>query len=414
MKPSVSSSCVLTLTLCVACSAGGDGAGSGNSAGASSSAGGSHAGAGTGGAPAGGAGTAAGAGGAATGGASNGGSAGASAAGASGAGGAGAGGSGGGVATGFKCPASPGTFALPTGKAEHIPGTTPIDSFNMNAGFTNVEGPVWIGDSLYFSEMTSATPIPPARILKIGPGNVVSIAVANSGSNGMAVDGSGNLFAAISTPTDAVAPEPINSGAIAQVTLPGGPVMPVVSTYMSNRFISPNDLAIRSDGTIYFSDPNYQNSTMPPPQSATRLYRVSPPPARTVTPVTDAPMMPNGVTLSPDEMTLYVDGSGGFKKFAVMADGSLGPASDFASDFNGDGMAADCAGNLYVAGGSPSITVYSPAGTSLGTIQLDNGGTTTNVAFGGMDHKTIYITAQGNDGQRGVFSIASSIAGLPY
>jgi gluconolactonase len=133
-----------------------------------------------------------------------------------------------------------------------------------------------------------------------------------------------------------------------------------------------------------------------------------------VTPVTDAPMMPNGVTLSPDEMTLYVDGSGGFKKFAVMADGSLGPASDFASVFTGDGMAADCAGNLYVAGGSPSITVYSPAGMSLGTIQLDNGGTTTNVAFGGADHKTIYITAQGNDGQRGVFSIASGIAGLPY
>jgi gluconolactonase len=401
MKLSASSSCVLTLTLCVACSAGGDGAGSGNSAGASSSAGGSHAGAGTGGAPAGGAGTAAGAGGVANGGASSGGSAGVSTAGAPGAGGAG--GSGGAVATGFKCPASPGTFTLPTGKAEHIPGTTPIDSFNMNAGFTNVEGPVWIGDSLYFSEMTSATPIPPARILKLGPGNVVSIAVADSGTNGMAVDANNNLFAAVH-----------KDGSISEVTLPGGPVTPVVGKYMANRFISPNDLAIRSDGTIYFSDPNYQNSTMPPPQSATRLYRVSPPPARTVTPVTDAPMMPNGVTLSPDEMTLYVDGSGGFKKFAVMADGSLGPASDFASVFNGDGMAADCAGNLYVAGGSPSITVYSPAGTSLGTIQLDNGGTTTNVAFGGADHKTIYITAQGNDGQRGVFSIASGIAGLPY
>jgi gluconolactonase len=398
MKLSASSSCALTLTLCVACSAGGSGAGSGNSAGASSSAGGSHAGAGGGGAPAGGAGAAAGAGGVANGGASNGGSAGVSAAGASG-----AGGSGGATATGFKCPASPGTFMLPTGKAEHIVGTTPIDSFNMNAGFTNVEGPVWIGDSLYFSEMTSATPIPPARILKLGPGNVVSIAVSDSGTNGMAVDANNNLFAAVH-----------KDGSISEVTLPSGPVTSVVGMYMGNRFISPNDLAIRSDGTIYFSDPNYQNSSNPEPQSATRLYRVSPPPARTVTPVTDAPMMPNGVTLSPDEMTLYVDGSGGFKKFAVMADGSLGPASDFASVFNGDGMAADCAGNLYVAGGSPSITVYSPAGMSLGTIQLDMGGTTTNVAFGGMDHKTIYITAQGNDGQRGVFSIASSIAGFPY
>jgi sugar lactone lactonase YvrE len=45
---------------------------------------------------------------------------------------------------------------------------------------------------------------------------------------------------------------------------------------------------------------------------------------------------------------------------------------------------------------------------------LDNGGTSTNVAFGGTDHKTIYITAQGNDGQRGVFSIAASVPGFPY
>jgi gluconolactonase len=327
----------------------------------------------------------------------------AGAAGGAGAGGSSAGSAGTGGPVGFSCPTAPGTFSLPTAKATHIAGTTPIDSFNMNAGFTNVEGPVWIGDSLYFSEMTSATPIPPARILKLGPGNVVSVAVADAGSNGLAVDASGNLWAAVH-----------KTGSISQVTLPTGPVTSVVGMYMSNRFISPNDLAIRNDGTIYFSDPNYQNQTMPAPQTTPRLYRVSPPPARTVTAVADAPSLPNGVTLSPDQSTLYVNGTGGFKKFAVMADGSLGPASDFASVFNGDGMAVDCAGNVYVAGGGPSVRVYSSAGASLGTISLDNGGNSTNVAFGGADHKTLYITAQGNDGQRGVFSVASSIAGFPY
>jgi gluconolactonase len=407
MKQSLSSVCALTL--CVACSAGGTSTGTHNngSSGSTGVAGAHSNGGGAGAVSGGGAGTEAGGGALATAGAGNaggstiGGSANAGAAGVAGAS-SGSGGAGGAPATGYKCPASPGTFALPTGKATHIAGTTPVDSFNMNAGFTNVEGPVWIGDSLYFSEMTSATPIPPARILKLAPGNVVSIAVTDSGTNGMATDGT-NLFAAVH-----------KDGSISQVTLPSGPVTPIVGMYMGNRFISPNDLALRSDGTIYFSDPSYQNSSNPEPQSATRLYRVSPPPARTVTAVADAPTNPNGVTLSPDQSILYVTSSGGFKKFAVMADGSLGPATDFVSLYTGDGMAVDCLGNVYVAGGSPSITVYSPAGTSLGTIMLNNGGTSTNVAFGGADHQTIYITAQGNDGQRGVFSIASSVPGFPY
>ena len=60
------------------------------------------------------------------------------------------------------------------------------------------------------------------------------------------------------------------------------------------------------------------------------------------------------------------------------------------------------------------VRVYSPTATLLGTIQADNGGTTTNVAFGGADHKTLYITAQGNEGQRGVFSIALNVPGFPY
>ncbi|HTA88640.1 MAG TPA: SMP-30/gluconolactonase/LRE family protein [Polyangiaceae bacterium] len=403
MKPSLA--CVCLLSLGVACSAGGGGtsdsrgaSGASNSAGAATNAGGNSATGGT--ATSGGsAGTAS-----ATAGASNGGSAGSSNGGASGAGNsAGAGGAAGTSATGFKCPASPGTFTLPTGKAEHIPGTTPVDSFNMNAGFTNVEGPVWIGDSLYFSEMLGGS-LPPSRILKLTPpGNTVSVAVADSGSNGMAVDSNGNLIAAVH-----------KDGSISQVTLPSGPVTPIVSMYMGNRFISPNDLAVRSDGTIYFSDPNYQNSTNPPPQTAQRLYRVTPAPARTVSVIADAPMMPNGVTLSPDESTLYVDGTTGLMKFAVMTDGSLGPASMFVMNYSGDGMVVDCAGDLYVAGGSSNVTVYSAAGATLGTITTDNGGTSTNVAFGGADHKTLYITAQGNDGQRGVFSIVMPIAGFPY
>jgi gluconolactonase len=243
--------------------------------------------------------------------------------------------------------------------------------------------------------------LPPSRILKLGPGGVVSVISPTAGSNGLATDGAGNLFAAVH-----------KDGSISQVALPGGTLTPIISKYNNTRFTSPNDLAIRSDGTIYFSDPKYQNNANP--QMGEHLYRVTPPPTRTPSIIADAPSTPNGVTLSPDEKTLYVSGSG-LKKFAVMSDGTLGPGSDFVANSGGDGMAVDCAGNLYVTGNNTSnVRVYSSAGALLGTIQTDGSGATTNVAFGGADHKTLYITSQGTEGQRGVWSIALSIPGFPY
>lgn len=302
---------------------------------------------------------------------------------------------------GYKCPT--GTFAAFTagGAATKVAGTPPSDSFNKDA-WTNVEGPVWIGDSLYFSEMTNSNTIPPSRILKIAPGGAVSVFASDAGTNGMAVDGSGNLIAAVH-----------KDGSISQISLTGGAATPLVSMYMGKRFTSPNDLAIRSDGTIYFSDPSYQNSANP--QMGERLYRVTPPPTRTVSVVSDPPSPPNGVTLSPDEKTLYVTAANnGFKKYPVMTDGSLGAASDFVSGAGGDGMTVNCAGEVFVAGGNNTVRVYSAAGASLGTITATGAGTTTNVAFGGTDHKTLYITAQGTEGQRGVYSITLPVPGFPY
>jgi gluconolactonase len=287
-----------------------------------------------------------------------------------------------------------------------VAGAPPLDTFNNTGNdFTNVEGPVWIGDSLYFSEMLGSPNPPPSRILKIAPGNVVTVAVADSGSNGMAVDPNGNLIAAVH-----------KDGSVSMVALPSGTETPIANMYGTPpaRFNSPNDLAIRSDGTIYFSDPNFQ-APSPNPQSAQRLYRIAPDATHTVTIATNtadtAYLQPNGVTLSLDEKTLYVSGSG-LKKFPVMTDGTLGVSSDFVAGQSGDGMVIDCSGNLYVAGGSGNIRVYSPTGTLLGMITA--GGTTTNVAFGGTDHKTLYITAQGSGSARGVYSIAMNVPGYPY
>jgi gluconolactonase len=130
---------------------------------------------------------------------------------------------------------------------------------------------------------------------------------------------------------------------------------------------------------------------------------------------------PNGVTLSLDESTLYVSSNNGLQKYAVMPDGSTGPGSAFAlapnAMLNIDGMAIDCAGNLYGAViGTANVVVLSPTGAQIGALFSvpTTSGWVTNLAFGGDDHKTLYITTQGSSGNQGLYTVAASIPGMPY
>src|SRR5690606_229362 len=112
---------------------------------------------------------------------------------------------------------------------------------------------------------------------------------------------------------------------------------------------------------------------------------------------------PNGVALSLDEAMLYVSGSGaGIRQFVVNGAGTLGDESSFVEDaFNGDGMTLDCAGNLYIAVNS-EVKAFSPDGMPIGT--LTTPAQATNVAFGGADGRTLFITtfAQGMAGLHSV------------
>ena len=336
---------------------------------------------------------------------------GASAGGSSGAGG-GTGGAGGGTggAAAWSCPAGPFTATLPaTASATRIAGVPPTTgadgTFNNNGNnFTNVEGPVWIGDALYVSELTGDN-LPPARILKITSMDAVSVFIPDSGSNGLAVDKDGNIVSANH-----------KAGGIVRFGVPSGTPTTLISTYNGTRFNSPNDIAIRSDGTIYFSDPTHQNSANP--QMGTHAYRLAPG-ATTATIITDYVNQPNGITLSVDEQALFVSGGSGVKRYAVSSDGSVamtgaafGP-SDVANAT--DGMTVDCAGNLYVAvSNSTNIVVVSPAGTKIATISASGLSAVTNVAFGGMDHMTLYITGYGSGKQQGAFKLQMPIPGMPY
>ena len=351
-----------------------------------------------------------------TGGAANGGAGGTVAAGMGGDGGtagdgvAGAAGMAGGSSAVWRCPAGVTGTPVLTGTPTRVTSVPPADDFNMNNNnFGNVEGPVWIGDALYVSEMSYMAysqadgEVKKARILKVTADGQASIFVADSGSNGLAVDDDGNILGAVH-----------KDGSITRFPLPSGTAVPVVSTFMSARFNSPNDLALRSDGTIYFSDPNFQAPTTKP-QTQTRVYRV--PPGGQAEPVPNAttPDMfgnPNGVTLSLTEDFLYVAASTG-RRYPVMTDGSLGAGTDFAATNGGDGMAIDCAGNLYVAkSNSADVAVFTSSGTSIGTISVNDVQAVTNVAFGGADHQTLYITGLGNN--KGLFKLQMNIPGRPY
>ncbi len=316
-----------------------------------------------------------------------------------------AGGGAGTGSTGWTCPA--GITDTPTlGTPKRIAGVPPADDFNqMNNNFGNVEGPVWIGDALYVSEMSymaydsTNSNVKKSRVLKVTSDGTVSIFIADSGSNGLATDSAGNLVATVH-----------KDGSIKRFAMPSGTPSDIVTMYMGNRFDSPNDLAVRSDGTIYFSDPNFQapNSL---PQPKTLVYRV--PPGGQATPISSEDFSnPNGVTLSLAEDYLYVAAGNG-RRYPVMADGSLGAGTDFAATSGGDGMTVDCAGNLYVAkANTQTVVVYKPDGTMIATITVPEVQAATNVAFGGADHKTLYITGLGNN--KGLFQLTMNVPGRPY
>lgn len=335
-------------------------------------------------------------------------------------GGTGNGGTGGGTSTGggagtggtasglWTCPT--GITGTPTlgGSPARVTAVPPHDAFNMNNGnYGNVEGPVWIGDALYVSEMSYMSydqtnqNVKQSRVLKVSDSGAVTIQIADSGSNGLAVGADGNIVAAVH-----------KDGSITKYDLATGAPTPIVTQYMNARFNSPNDLAIRSTGDIYFSDPNFQAPNSPP-QSATRVYRVAP--GGVVTPIVDSFSNPNGVTLSLDENTLYVAAGQG-RRYAINTDGSVGAGQNFDPVSGADGMVVDCAGNLYVTRASTqSVFVYTPTGSPIGQIDIPSSEglqAVTNVAFGGPDHKTLFITGLGNG--KGLFRLTLDIPGRPY
>lgn len=323
----------------------------------------------------------------------------------------------------FVCPSPPyaATPIQPEATAELIAGVPPDDDFVSGGASIILEGPVWHEGKLYLSEINGGAPLggglgapnpdapnvgtrepPPSRVLSVTEDGVVEIALADSGSNGLAIDGQGALVACNH-----------ETGAVTRLALSGQAPSDLVASYAGARFNSPNDLTFGADGTLYFTDPDYQ-APSPTPQAATRAYRV-PPGTTTALPIVETRREPNGITLSPERTTLYVSAADGVMAYPVLADGSLGTGETFAEGVvrSSDGMAVDCAGNLYTTAGS-EVTVVSPTGALVARIAVPGVQSVTNVAFGGEGRQTLYITTLGSGGRVGLFALRSAIAGMPY
>ncbi len=278
-------------------------------------------------------------------------------------------------------------------------------------GFTWIEGPVWLDNSLYFAEITSNS------IRRWTPDGHVTIFLQPSGfkgpdnyngrepgSNGMTLDLNGRLTVAGHAQRDVYRFESL---------APSAPLTILADTYKGKRLNSPNDLVYRADGSLYFTDPPYgletQKDSDPKKQLTTNgVYRIAQANAQKpgVSPARDSLQLliadlprPNGIAFSPDEKFLYVDNSEPKKiwmRYRVQPDGSLTDPHllyDATSDTrrgSPDGMKVDREGNIY-SSGPGGLWIFSPEGKPVATISIPE--TVSNVAWGDADRKMLYITA---------------------
>jgi gluconolactonase len=189
----------------------------------------------------------------------------------------------------------------------------------------------------------------------------------------------------------------------------------IANSFQGRRLNRPNDVVVKSDGSIYFTDP----WTSPDVQqqwdlSFAGVYRITPD-LGTMTLLADDFLLPNGLAFSPDESIFYVDDlrRGHIRAFDMAANGTLARQTDrIFADLRGpdpgvpDGMKVDQEGNVY-CGGAGGIYILDPKGKKLGRI-VHGQNATTNIGFGGNDWKTLFFTTRSMLG-----SVNLKVAGIP-
>ena len=243
------------------------------------------------------------------------------------------------------------------------------------------EGPVYVPgeDALYFTSVPRPGPRVDIKRLDLGSLTVSVIRPDAAAANGMTLGHDGRLIVC----------EQIG-GAIARVDRRSGARTPIVK-----GFNSPNDVVVKRDGTIWFTDPSYGwlQGFRPRPLLRDAVWRYDPRTGEAMA-VADSFDKPNGLCFSPDERTLYVADNGEphhLKAFDVADGGRLDGERviHVSSPEHPDGLKADSAGRLY-ATFARGVEVLSPDGSVLGQIELTGA---VNFCFGGAERDVLFITA---------------------
>jgi gluconolactonase len=291
---------------------------------------------------------------------------------------------------------------VPAALAQDAASARAVD---VAATISFTEGPTVDADgAVYFTDLRGA-----GRILKMdADGTVATFREPSYRANGLIFDSEWRLLACEGGNGDDVLPR------ITRTNVETGEVEVLADHFEGQQLHQPNDLTIDGQGRIYFTDRPGANVT--PQQTGVHgVYRIDP--DGSIARILTEPEVerPNGLVVSPDETTLYVietaqqeGGARMIRAFDLAADGTASNMRvfhDFYPGRSGDGMTVDSEGNLYVAAGLnrlrgtsetldtvAGVYVFSPDGELLEHIPIHED-TITNVAFGGDDLRTLYITA---------------------
>jgi gluconolactonase len=276
-----------------------------------------------------------------------------------------------------------------------------------NIPFFSLEGPYWVasGGYLIFSDVVEQNG-PAAKIYRFDPPtrafSTVPYPRSPTSTNGLAVDAEGRLLACERWNGALTRVSRAERHLLAERAPDGQPLN------------APNDLTVRRDGNIYFSDTTW--GARPGPHAPTAVYRVSPDGALSVAFRVD---MPNGVVLSPDGNTLYVgsDAQDRLWRLPVATDGTVGSPVPFGSAQDDpqarlhipDGLCVDDRGRVYVTNNSAEVSaiiVFNSAGRPVGRIPFPV--PPSNCTFGGTDRRTLYVTTL-----HAIYEVPMETAGLP-